>query len=449
MPVNASIYNNVGAGVTPLEDPQNALLKALQVQQARLTGQQAQQGMEDDQALREATMASGGDQNKLMQLLYGRGQYKAAAGVQKSILDAQKAQADIGHVGAQAKNQNALADENSGKATDATLKRYRSYLDYIDTPEAAARWVQAQHQDPQIGGLVSKIMPLDQALQSIPQTPQEFAVWRSKQAQGIDSYTKSIAPKTEWKDNGQRLIPVETNSLAPGYQAPTAIQKQATPGEVMVDTRTREEKAKDRAQSDRHFSESQKTAGQAVTYQTDGAGNLVALPAKLAPGAAAEATPVTAGGKPLPPKISPLPEGAQKQLVGSRNLQDAIDGYQSVLSKWGNVKLLSPDAQAEMGNAYNNMMLQAKEAYNLGVLNGPDYDILQSVVKDPTKLGSVATSNKAMSGQAAKLKATAANIERTILESHGKAYTPRSGAPGNDLASAIDAEIARRAGGKK
>lgn len=129
----------------------------------------------------------------------------------------------------------------------------------------------------------------------------------------------------------------------------------------------------------------------------------------------------------------PLPEGAQKQVVGTRNLQDAVDTYQSVLSNFGTLDMVKPDSRAKMGNAYNNMMLQAKEAYNLGVLNGPDYDILQSVVKDPTKLSSIATSNKAMSDQAASLKKIAANIERTSLESHGKKYTPRPDAKGADI----------------
>ena len=40
------------------------------------------------------------------------------------------------------------------------------------------------------------------------------------------------------------------------------------------------------------------------------------------------------------------------------------------------------------------MMLQAKEAYNLGVLNGPDFQILQSVVTDPRSLTGAFTSKE-------------------------------------------------------
>jgi hypothetical protein len=130
------------------------------------------------------------------------------------------------------------------------------------------------------------------------------------------------------------------------------------------------------------------------------------------------------GVQPLMGNSSKLPEAAQKQVLGARNVQQAVSDYQAKLKDWSNMKMLSPDARAEMGNAYNNMMLQAKEAYNLGVLNGPDYAILQSVVKDPTKWTSAAVSNEAMSKQATELARIAANIEKNSMQAHGKQYKP-------------------------
>ena len=56
-----------------------------------------------------------------------------------------------------------------------------------------------------------------------------------------------------------------------------------------------------------------------------------------------------------------------------------------------------------MGTKYNNMMLQAKEAYNLGVLNGPDLEILTSVITDPRSLSGAMTSKTALDTQAAEL----------------------------------------------
>jgi hypothetical protein len=105
--------------------------------------------------------------------------------------------------------------------------------------------------------------------------------------------------------------------------------------------------------------------------------------------------PSDGGGKP--------PEAYSKQTSGIQNLQTAITEYQAALKDFGTMDMLSPDARAAMGTKYNNMMLQAKEAYNLGVLNGPDYSILQSVVADPTSMRGAVTSNAALNNQASEL----------------------------------------------
>lgn len=98
-----------------------------------------------------------------------------------------------------------------------------------------------------------------------------------------------------------------------------------------------------------------------------------------------------------------LPESQQKQVVGVNNLSNAISEYRTALKGWDGLDTLSPDARATMGTAYNNMMLQAKEAYNLGVLNGPDYQILQSVVTDPRSVIGAFTSKTALDKQASEL----------------------------------------------
>ena len=118
--------------------------------------------------------------------------------------------------------------------------------------------------------------------------------------------------------------------------------------------------------------------------------------------------------------IKPLPEGLNKQVTGAVNLTDAISDYQNKIKGFGVKDFANPDKRAEMGNLYNNMMLQAKEAYNLGVLNGPDYDILQKVVKDPTNVTSLAFTNNALSKQADSLRKTASDIVKNAYMSQGR-----------------------------
>jgi len=116
----------------------------------------------------------------------------------------------------------------------------------------------------------------------------------------------------------------------------------------------------------------------------------------------------------------PLPEGATKQVTGATNLKDAIENYKKELQDFSTLDFANPNARAKIGNSYNNMMLQAKEAYNLGVLNGPDYQILQSVVKDPTSPGALLVSKKTLEKQANDLSKQADVIIGNVFKTHNR-----------------------------
>ena len=90
-------------------------------------------------------------------------------------------------------------------------------------------------------------------------------------------------------------------------------------------------------------------------------------------------------------------------MIGVQNLSNAIAEYRSALKSFPTTGVISPDQRARMGTYYNNMILQAKEAYQLGVLNGPDLDILTSVITDPRSMKGFITSKAALDEQAANL----------------------------------------------
>lgn len=143
----------------------------------------------------------------------------------------------------------------------------------------------------------------------------------------------------------------------------------------------------------------EKEQGKAPTIQTGPGGELYAVDPRAATG-----RPITgADGQPLVKGSAKPPEAYSKQVAGIENLNTAIAEYKDALSKFGITSALSPAARAEMGTKYNNMMLQAKEAYNLGVLNGPDYSILQEVVTNPMSVMGMATPNTALDKQASEL----------------------------------------------
>jgi hypothetical protein len=119
-------------------------------------------------------------------------------------------------------------------------------------------------------------------------------------------------------------------------------------------------------------------------------------------------------------------EAQEKQLNGVQNLKSGIEEYRSELKKFTVSDLASPDARARMGTKYNNMLLQAKEAYNLGVLNGPDYQILQSVITDPRSFSGAITSKKALDEQAVELSRIMTGIGTEASKGRYKSYEPKT-----------------------
>lgn len=124
-----------------------------------------------------------------------------------------------------------------------------------------------------------------------------------------------------------------------------------------------------------------------------------------------------------------LPESQQKQVVGVNNLSSAISEYRTELAGFGGWSKLSPDDRAKMGTKYNNMMLQAKEAYNLGVLNGPDLEILTNVITDPRSAKAILLSKDALDTQASELD----RMMQGVGKVSGQAKQPQNkpGATGN------------------
>lgn len=129
------------------------------------------------------------------------------------------------------------------------------------------------------------------------------------------------------------------------------------------------------------------------------------------------------GGAPaIVPGVKPaqkLGEKQQNQVVGIDALGQAVDEYVSSLSNWKKPDALNADKRAQIGTVYNNMMLQAKEAYNLGVLNGPDLQIMEAVVRNPLTMAGMVTSNEALAKQATDLKRIMNKIKANINKTPG------------------------------
>jgi len=257
------------------------------------------------------------------------------------------------------------------------------------------------------------IIPAQMYEASIANMPDDPNALRMRLREGVvgqmapEKILEFFAPKAEKIDNGQQIGFRDMNPNSPTYGQATGgapIQKQQTPDSVASNETTR------RGQNMTDARGREANALKAQEIQMGGK----PPPGYRWNGPNLEAIPGGPGDK--------LPESQQKQVVGVNNLSNAISEYREELKKFGALDAASPDKRAAMGTKYNNMMLQAKEAYNLGVLNGPDLDILTAVITDPRSLKGVITSKDALDKQASELD----RIMQGIGQVSGQARQPQN-----------------------
>jgi hypothetical protein len=118
--------------------------------------------------------------------------------------------------------------------------------------------------------------------------------------------------------------------------------------------------------------------------------------ATVQPRSGVSAPVMTAQGTQLPGAPKQAPEAYSKNATALLNMTDGLNTYQKELKGFTVTTALLPDERARIGNAYENVLLQAKEIYNLGVLNGPDEAILKRIITNPLDIKSAPISTEAM-----------------------------------------------------
>jgi len=335
-----------------------------------------QQGLLRDSKLRNM-LASGAGSDQLIQ-----------GGFLKEGMDLSKNKADVGNINSQEASHRVKAFADKAAVM-------RSSIGSVPNPQAAARYMQQAFADPDMGPVMKQFGTLEEALSEIPNDPNGFRNWQMQASEGIGKLADHAMKQQEFglKQN-QFGETVRHNKSTEGIQIR---------GQNLVDARAKDGNTLKAA-------EIQAGGKPPPGYRWNPDGSLTAIPG--GPG-------------------DKLPESQQKQVVGVQNLSNAIQEYRQALKSFGMLDALNPDQRAMMGTKYNNMMLQAKEAYNLGVLNGPDFDILQSVVTDPRSLKGVITSNKALDTQASELDRIMSGVAQTSsqLKPRGGATQPSNQGP--------------------
>jgi len=395
--IDASIIG--GLKPPQFENPVNALARVLEVQNAqqsndlnRLKMDEYQRGVEETKTLADIYRGAYGqdgklDRNALLSGVASRGLGAKIPALQKGLLETDELQGKV--------------DKQKTELLDARLKQSRAFLETVSTPEDYIRWHEANHKDPVLGpALAAHGVTAETSRTAITEalkSPGGFEDLLNKSRLGIEKYTELNKPTFQTRNTGATTDTLQLPGLGGTPKVVNTIKNTQSP-----------DSAASIGEQRRH---NQKMEGFRSTE--------VAMGGKPPPGYRwngpnLEAIPGGPGDK--------LPESQQKQVVGVNNLSNAIAEYRAQLKDYGKLDSLRPDARATMGTKYNNMMLQAKEAYNLGVLNGPDLEILTSVITDPRSLKGAVTSKEALDKQASELD----RIMKKMGEVSGQARQPQN-----------------------
>jgi hypothetical protein len=154
----------------------------------RLTNQTAQQGVADDQAARQAMIQSGGDSKKALNALQAAGLYKQAQAMQKSMLENDKTQSEIGKNTAQTGK---FGADTKTADYDLQLKKHDQAIKDIasfQTPQQAVDSINLHIQNKAITPEQGQAM-----MQSLPQDPAQFATWQIGKLRGLMSAKEQMA----------------------------------------------------------------------------------------------------------------------------------------------------------------------------------------------------------------------------------------------------------------
>jgi hypothetical protein len=307
---------NIALGVRPaqFDNPlaryaQMAQLQGVQ-QQNRLADLQMQaheRAQAEDEATREAYRTAGGDTNALLAQLARAGLYKPYQTVQKAALEATEKKAATAKHEAETKKITADMDDKMLGRLSATMasmlsnpsdENLRASLGNYPSPEAQRH-------------LETLLAVQDPAIR------RQLILGHAMQTEPGRKVVELTLPN--FKDAGGRLVNV--NALA-GNVAP--IEKTATIGELETGRHNRVTEGMSREQVDlakKRDAREAASAAQGVTYTTDGDGNLVAVRSRLPEGATSVSPIPVMGpdGKPVPGKGGKPTEWEGKNaLFGAR-----------------------------------------------------------------------------------------------------------------------------------
>jgi hypothetical protein len=120
-------------------------------------------------------------------------------------------------------------------------------------------------------------------------------------------------------------------------------------------------------------------------------------------------------------QYKPLEEGKAKKVNGAAYYQDALDKYVEVINSVDLKDLANPQVRNRIDSAYNTAMLTGKNAFDLGVLNGGDERILNSLLPNYKDVSQLLVTKQTIKELAQAQKEYGTGV---ILKEYGSANKP-------------------------
>ena len=113
--------------------------------------------------------------------------------------------------------------------------------------------------------------------------------------------------------------------------------------------------------------------------------------------------------------VGGVSEPVRKEILAQGNMEDALNRYEELLNEYG-TETIPGEGKSRLRAAYTEVLLQAKEMANLGALTGPDLQLIQDTLSDPTDVTAAVRSTDVYKGQVDELRRKISRSRQRLMQ---------------------------------
>lgn len=472
---------NIALSVQPLklDNPMNAMIGLSQLEHAKNQNALAQYQISSAQRADQSQNALNNAYRGSIDTSTGKIDYPKLYANLASGNAAQHIPTVIAQQNLARKNDTEEASHRAKLIVDKTAA-YRDIVGSIKSKDDAIKWLQMQINDPDMAGSPVTKLSLADMSNKIPDDPAQLSNWKNQMGLGMTKFITENKPTLTSQNLGgtARVLTTPglggTSSVVFGSESAVSM----TPGDVARLAQSKEQFALTQGLAREKFTWEKSNPG--YELKENDKGEIVGVNKKtlqsfpvtignpqqntapstaspMAPGAAASvagalgarvaATAAPIGenvpGSPLLGKKAESSSEYKKQALGIQNTNSALNKMENVLKDFSTLDMVNPSKRASLGAAHATALLFAKELFNLGVLNGGDERIINSVINNPIDIASAVVPIKAVREQVKDLKYVIEYANKNLAVVHKQPELKLSNSGGanlvNDIHSQADA----------